>query len=156
MFGCCVGYYQFLSLTINNILLLCARYNISPPDTNEVVALFFQAIDTEKDGVVSFSEFKGAEEAAAERVGIVITEDEIEAQFEEVDKNDDGVIDLEEAQASVTQPVTSSPVSAPTPPPNGSRSKSNKSPPKSKGNPCAKIKGKKAKRNCLSKLKKPF
>lgn len=150
------GYYQFRSLTVYNIPLLCARYNIFPPDIDEAVALFFEAVDTEDDGVVSFSEFEVAEEAAAERLGFDISEDEIEALFEKVDENGDGVIDLQEAQEAVlaetpapTPGAGTNSTLSPTPPPISS-SKSSKS------NPCAMIKGKKAKKKCLKKAKAPW
>ena len=130
---------------------MCARYNIFPPDAEETAAILFEAADEDGNGLVSESEFEGI----VELFDRGITEDEIEDLFNFEDENGDGNIDLQEAVTPNVVPPTGAPTPGSTPtlsptPPLVSSSKSNKS------NPCAMIKGKKAKKKCLSKLKKPF
>lgn len=111
----------------------------------------FELADEDGNGLVSESEF----EEIVEEFDPDITEFEIEALFEQEDENGDGFIDLQEAVTPNVLPLTGAPTPGSTPtlsptPPLVSSSKS------SKFNPCAMIKGKKAKKKCLKKAKAPW
>ena len=135
-------------------LCLSIRYNVLP-ESNPTALAVFEYFDATNDGVIDQAEF----EAEAEFFDPDITEEEIAALFIEADTDGDGLIELEDIEETEPAP----PVSAPQPRPftaspvvSPSKSKGS-SPSKSKGSsPCSMIKGKKAKRKCLSKLKKPF
>jgi len=138
------------------------RYNVLP-ESNPTALAVFDYFDATNDGVIDQAEF----EAEAKFFDPDITEEEIAALFIEADTDGDGLIELEDIGETETappvsapqpRPFTASPVVSPSKSKGSSPSKSKgSSPSKSKGSsPCSMIKGKKAKRKCLSKLKKPF
>lgn len=119
--------------------------------------MLFEAVDEDGNGLVSESEL---EDFVINRNSRLRSAD-IEALFEQEDENGDGFIDLEEAVTPNVVPPTGAPTPGSTPtvgtnatlsptPPPVSSSKSSKS------NPCAMIKGKKAKKKCLKKAKEPW
>lgn len=137
-------------------LFFFIRYNVLPESNPTALAAFGYA-DSDNDGVIDKAEL----EAAAERFDPDITEVEIEDILDEADENGDGVIDLQEFRvafrAEEPQPINP-PVTAPTPLPVSEAQPQPTEPPvkrskskSDKGNPCAKIKGKKARRKCLKK-----